>query len=104
MTDDTATGHQTRHNSKFCGSKTESHSRIQCLNIIVNIVNFTLNKTYRNDPHLLGGTRESVLGEVLRRDVLNQEFLLTSPRLSVSGDCEFRSVISLYTGQEKDKI
>ena len=34
--------------------------------------------THRNDPHLLGGTRLSVLGEVLRSEVRAQEFLLTS--------------------------
>ena len=52
--------------------------------------------TYRNEPHLLGGTRLSVLGDVLRRDVLSHEFLLTSPLSNGGGDWElFMSDISL---------
>lgn len=56
--------------------------------------------SYRNDPHLLGGTSVSVFEEVLLREVLSQEFLLTR-FLSGVGDC-LKSVVSLRGQKDID--
>ena len=77
--------------AKLINMKTELHRKRRH-----NDYNKTCNKTHRNDPHLLGGTRLSVLGEVLRSEERAQEFLLTRDLWLEPGESGWpRSVMSL---------